>query len=101
MQTGLRPPGTIRYGRWRQTLWQGRSQAVSASTATCGLILSIYRREVTTHGGSLQFRIATFIEATGQKAAILLASGFLILVALLLTGSRGATIAAGLGLFVL
>jgi O-antigen ligase len=69
--------------------------------AACGLILRLYRRELTTRGGSLQFRIASIIEATGQKGAILLGCAFLLLVALLLTGSRGGIIATGLGLLVL
>ena len=69
--------------------------------AVCGLILRLYQTEVTIGGGSLQYRIATFIEATGQKATVLLGSAVLILIALLLTGSRGGIIATVLGLFVL
>jgi O-antigen ligase len=69
--------------------------------AACGLVLRVYQREVTLVDGSLQFKIASIIETTGQKAALLLASGFLILVALLLTGSRGGIFAAGVGVLVL
>jgi O-antigen ligase len=67
----------------------------------CGLILRFYRHEFKSVGGSVRFRIATFIEVTGQKAAALLGCGFVILVALLLTQSRAGTLATGLGLFVL
>ena len=69
--------------------------------AICGLILRLYRHEFTTVGGSIRFRIATFIEVTGQKGAALLAGAFVILVALLLSGSRGGIASTALGLFVL
>jgi O-antigen ligase len=67
----------------------------------CGLILSLYRNEFTGVAGSLRFRIATFIEVMGQKGAVLLGGGFVILVALLLSQSRGGTLATALGLLVL
>jgi O-Antigen ligase len=67
----------------------------------CGLILQLYRHEVVNIGGSWRFRISNFIEVTGGKGAVLLGGGFVILVALLLTGSRGGVIATSLGLFVL
>ena len=57
--------------------------------AICGLILRLYRNEFTSVGGSIRFRIATFIEVTGQKGVVLLGGAFVILVALLLSGSRG------------
>ena len=69
--------------------------------AICGLILRLYRHEFTTVGGSIRFRIATFIEVTGQKGVALLGGAFVILVALLLSGSRGGIVATALGLFVL
>jgi O-antigen ligase len=69
--------------------------------AICGLILRLYRHEFITVGGSIRFRIATFIEVTGQKAAVLLGGAFVILVALLLSGSRGGIASTALGLFVL
>ena len=56
--------------------------------AICGLILRLYRHEFTEVGGSIRFRTATFIKVTGQKAIVLFGGSFLILVALLLTGSR-------------
>jgi O-antigen ligase len=68
--------------------------------AVCGLILRLYRHEVAAIDGPRQLRIASFIETTGQKGAVLLGGAFLILVALLLTGSRGGIIATGLGLLV-
>ena len=67
----------------------------------CGLILRLYRDEFTAVGGSIRFRIATFIEVTGQKGAVLLGGAFVILVALLLSGSRGGIASTALGLFVL
>jgi hypothetical protein len=66
-----------------------------------GLILRLYRHEGAMIDGPARVRIASFIEITGQKGAALLGGAFLILVALLLTGSRGGIIATGLGLFVL
>src|SRR5215470_9831062 len=67
----------------------------------CGLILKLYRHEFTAVGGSIQFRIATFIEVTGRKGLALLAGAFVILVALLLSGSRGGIASTAFGLFVL
>ena len=69
--------------------------------AICGLILRLYRHEFTAVGGSIRFRIATFIEVTGQKGLALLGGAFVILVALLLSGSRGGIAATAFGLFVL
>jgi O-antigen ligase len=67
--------------------------------AICGLIFRLYRHEIT--NGPPRHRIAAIIEATGQRGVVLLSGGFLILVALLLTGSRGGIIAAVGGFFVL
>ena len=66
--------------------------------AVCGLVLRTYRREMTTLGGSLKYKIATFIEATGPRTAALLASAILLLVTVLLTGSRGGVIVTLIGL---
>ena len=63
--------------------------------------MRLYRHEFTEAGGSIRFRIASFIEVTGRKGLALLAGAFLILVALLLTGSRGGIASTGFGLFVL
>jgi O-antigen ligase len=67
----------------------------------CGLILQLYRREAINIGGSWRFRIANFIEVTGRKGAVLIGGAFVILVALLLTGSRGGVTATAFGLCVL
>jgi O-antigen ligase len=67
----------------------------------CGLILRLYRRNIATTGGSIGFKIAALIEVTGQRGAVLLGVAFLILVAILLTGSRGGIFATGLGIVVL
>jgi O-antigen ligase len=69
--------------------------------AFCALILKLYRNEFSSVGGSIRFRIATFIEVTGQKGVALLAGAFVVLVALLLSGSRGGITATFLGLVVL
>jgi O-antigen ligase len=67
----------------------------------CGLILRLYRDEFKSVGGSIRFRIARFIELTGQKGVAPFGIIFLVLVALLLSGSRGAIGSTALGLFVL
>jgi O-antigen ligase len=67
--------------------------------AAFGLIARIYERGVVADVGSLRFSIATFIDATG-RALVLLGSAFLILVAVILTASRGGIIATGLGVIV-
>jgi O-antigen ligase len=69
--------------------------------AICGLILRLYRHEFAGGGGSIRFRVATFIEVTGRKGAVLFGGAAVILVALLLTGSRGGILAMGLALLVL
>jgi O-antigen ligase len=68
--------------------------------AIFGLILRLYREEFTSVGGSIRFRIASFIEVTGQKAVALFGGGFVILVAVLLSGSRGGIASTILGLFI-
>jgi O-antigen ligase len=67
----------------------------------CGLVLRLFRNEFASVGGSVRFRIATFIEVTGQKGAALFGGGFVVLVALLLSGSRGGIAATVLGVVVL
>jgi O-antigen ligase len=69
--------------------------------AICGLILRLYRKEFRSVGGSIQFRAATFVEVTGQKGMALLGGAFVILVALLASGSRGGIASTVLGLLVL
>src|SRR5262249_37297206 len=65
----------------------------------CGLILRLYRHEFTDVAGSVRFRIATFVQVTGQGAALLLGAGFVLFAALLLSQSRGGILSTGLGLF--
>jgi O-antigen ligase len=67
--------------------------------AACGLMARIYERGMVAEGGSLRFRIATFIDVTGH-ASVLLGAAFLLFVSVILTASRGAIIATGLGVSV-
>jgi O-antigen ligase len=69
--------------------------------AACGLILRLSETEDTTASASLQSRILSFIENELLTAVALLGSALLILVALLLTGSRGGVIATAVGLLLL
>jgi O-antigen ligase len=69
--------------------------------AFCALILKLYRNEFASVGGSIRFRIATFIEVTGQKGVALLGGAFVMFVALLLSGSRGGIAGTALALLVL
>ena len=69
--------------------------------ATAGSLLRLYRRETPANSGSLSHRLSVFIEATGQRGWFLLGTGFVTLVALLGSGSRGGVTATALGLFVL
>src|SRR5262245_45180340 len=66
-----------------------------------GLILRLYRHEFTALGGSIRFKVATFIDGTGRKGPALFGAAFVILVALLLSGSRGGIASTAFGLFVL
>lgn len=67
----------------------------------CGTIFRLYERAFAGTEGHRRLQIATLIEATGQKGGLLLAGGFVLLVALLLTGSRGGVIATACGMCVL
>ncbi|HWD58321.1 MAG TPA: O-antigen ligase family protein [Stellaceae bacterium] len=69
--------------------------------AVSGLLLRHYRHEVAGGDAGWRLQLATVIEATGSKAALPLAGAFILLVALLLTGSRGGVIATGAGLLLL
>jgi O-antigen ligase len=66
--------------------------------AGCGQILKIFRGTLGTRGGSLRFKIATFMETAAHNAGPFLVAAFVILVAVLLTGSRGGITATGLGI---
>lgn len=66
-----------------------------ALVAAAALILRHYQGELDGASGSRRHQLALLIEASGSGGAPMLAAGFVLLVGLLLTGSRGATIAAG------
>jgi len=65
-----------------------------------GLLFRLYRRELTMEGPR-RLLIASLIETSGRKGAFLLGVVFVLIVALLLTGSRGGVIATAFGLFAL
>src|SRR5262249_43168667 len=67
----------------------------------CGLFLKLYRDEFAAAGGSIQFRIATFIAVTGHKGVALFAGAIVTLIALLQTASRGGIAATAFGVCVL
>jgi O-antigen ligase len=69
--------------------------------AVTSLILRLYRHHVSESVGSRRLAIATAIETTGREGAALLGAGFLISVAVVLTGSRGGVSATGVGLLML
>jgi O-antigen ligase len=69
--------------------------------AASGLILRIYRRAAGGEGDGWRLRLSSLVDVTGSRAAAPLAGAFVILVALLLTGSRGGVIATGVGLLAL
>jgi O-antigen ligase len=68
--------------------------------AIAAIIFKLYRRELKL-GGPLRFKIASVIETTFHRGALLIAAAVVLLVTLLLTASRGAIVATGAGLFVL
>lgn len=69
--------------------------------ATAGLTLQLYCDKLTERTTRRGLAITAMIEMLGGTGAVLLGAGFLISVALLLTGSRGGVSAGGLGIFVL
>src|SRR5579885_3618467 len=72
-----------------------------ALVAAAALILRHYQGELDGASGSRRHQLALLIEASGSEGAPMLAAGFVLLVGLLLTGSRGATIAAGIAVVAL
>lgn len=66
-----------------------------------GLLLSTYRDNVGSAGGSPRHRLARLIETTGGTGVVLLGGAAVLLAALLLTGSRGGAISAIVGLVTL
>jgi len=69
--------------------------------AILALILRLYRREISRSGHHWRLHLATLINTTGRRGAPLLALAAVIMMALLLTGSRGGIISTALGIFVL
>jgi O-antigen ligase len=65
-----------------------------------GLLLRLYRRSAAT-AGTVRQRIAAFLEATGRGGAFHICALFIVVVAILLSGSRGGIISALFGGFVL
>jgi O-antigen ligase len=91
-------------GRVSSTFYNRNSFSAYAGVtliALAGLILQLYQRRMPGAGEGWRLRLATFIDITGQEGAALLCGGFLTLVALLLTGSRGGITATGAGLVML
>jgi len=68
--------------------------------AIAAIILKLYRRELKL-GGPLRFKIASIIETTAHRGALLIAAAVVLVVTLLLTGSRGGIVSTGIGLVVL
>ena len=64
---------------------------------TTALIAQLYRGEDMGSGGPALYRLGRLIDATIRSGWTLIASGLIILVALLGTGSRGGVLAAALG----
>src|SRR5262249_36858712 len=69
-----------------------------AATAS---VWRLYRRALHQTGDLLRLQLGSLIATTGGRAALPLALAFVILAALLLTGSRGGITVTTLGLFVL
>ena len=67
--------------------------------AALGLIARVYERTIVTDDVPLRFKVGNFIDVTG-RATLPLAAAFLLLVALMLTQSRGGIMATALGIVV-
>jgi len=65
------------------------------------LIQRLYRRELHRSGDHLRLKFAALIETTGTQAALPLTVAFIIMVSLLLSGSRGGVISTAIGIFAL
>ena len=100
------------------TQWQGGIWSLEATKSTfvnhnhfgtyagiglvivLGFILKLYLDVLEAGGEFFRSWIASIIEATVERGAILFAAAFLIVIALIGSGSRGAVLATGLGLLV-
>lgn len=71
------------------------------AVVACGFMLAHYRGERVGGSGNVRHRIASFIEASGPRGAVAVAAFFVLLTAVLLTGSRGGAMSTGLALIVL
>jgi O-antigen ligase len=67
----------------------------------CGLLSRLYRHEFSSVGGSVRFRIARFIEVTGQHGVALFGGALIIMVALLFTGSRAGIASTAMALMLM
>ena len=74
---------------------------IGLSSPSVGLILQLIETDVATIGAPLRTRVLSFIENKLPSAVVLLGCSFVLLVALLLTGSRGGAISTAFGLLVL
>ena len=63
-----------------------------------GVILDYYNREITRVGGLLRHRIGAAIEMSARTGAVLNSGGFVVSVALLMTGARGGILATVFGI---
>lgn len=91
-------------GRVSSTFINPNSFATYAAiglVAAAALILRFYGEGIRSAAGNTRLQIAFLIERTDGKGAALLALGFVIASALMLTGSRGGIVSALFGLFVL
>jgi len=68
--------------------------------AASGLTLSLYRQGIV-RGAGWRLRLSSFIDTTGHRGAVLIAACFVMLVALLMTGSRGGVVSTGIALAIL
>lgn len=68
---------------------------------TVALTLRLFRHEVPEAAVLMRYCLTRFVEATGRQGWMLLSAGFVTLVALLGTASRGGILATALGLFAL
>jgi O-antigen ligase len=91
-------------GRVTSTFVNHNSLATYAGIALVaigGLLLRLYGQAPSGSGVPVGMRLATLIEITGRTGALLVGGAFLLVVALLLTGSRGGIAATAIGLVAL
>ena len=69
--------------------------------AIAGITLRVYQQHLNDAPNSARYKLAAFIEASGQRGAIFICAGLVVLVALLLTQSRAGVLATLVGLLAL